>query len=568
MNKTTGLKTVDIEKKIELYQDRLLELYKHNGYTDDAKELRDELVNYGKENKIRLVFIGQYTSGKSTIISALTADDTIKIDSNIATDHATDYDWNNIVLTDTPGLYTENPDHDNKTIEMIKRSDLLVYCITSDLFNQYTKADFERWAFENNYSEKMFLVINKMSKEDGDYNSLVENYSSTLNIDLMPHSLNDIEHCFFDAKDYKVGVAEKNEDLIELSHFEGFIQKLNSFIDRKGLLGRLNKPIQILISSIDEVTLKTMKNDKDKAYFTLASRIANRIEKQRADFSYESRRIIRSGMSQIRAKGEEYAGLVGSNKTINEDKLRDFVEKACVEINNDLAKLCEESTNKLNQDLEELLHSQPAILWVRSLDSEITTEKRLFEKKETKVNRLQFDALSRVVKSVSGRTVELATKGKTKTAGFLLKSSEVTGSKLHSAVYEIGNKLGHKFKPWEAAKVTKIIGNAAKFLGPAIDTIAYGVQVKEMIDANKLEREIHRRQVQFSAYIAKVAEDLEDQYRSELQTVYNAYDEAIIEVQNEQQKVEAAINSNRAMSKEMEIIKTQLLELRNDIFFA
>ena len=226
-----------------------------------------------------------------------------------------------------------------------------------------------------------------MSKEDGDYNSLVENYSSTLNIDLMPHSLNDIEHCFFDAKDYKVGVAEKNEDLIELSHFEGFIQKLNSFIDRKGLLGRLNKPIQILISSIDEVTLKTMKNDKDKAYFTLASRIANRIEKQRADFSYESRRIIRSGMSQIRAKGEEYAGLVGSNKTINEDKLRDFVEKACVEINNDLAKLCEESTNKLNQDLEELLHSQPAILWVRSLDSEITTEKRLFEKKETKVNR-------------------------------------------------------------------------------------------------------------------------------------------------------------------------------------
>ena len=564
----TGLKTVDIEKKIESYQNRLLELYKHNGYADDAKELYDELNKYGNENKIRLVFIGQYTSGKSTIISALTADDTIKIDSNIATDHATDYDWNNIVLTDTPGLYTENPDHDNKTIEMIKRSDLLVYCITSDLFNQYTKADFERWAFESNYSGKMFLVINKMSKEDGDYNSLVDNYSSTLNIDLMPHSLNDIEHCFFDAKDYKDGVSEKNEGLIELSHFEDFIQKLNSFIDRKGLLGRLNKPIQILISSIDEVTLKTMKNDKDKAYFTLSSRIANRIDKQRADFSYESRRIIRSGMSKIRAKGEEYAGLVGSNKAISEDKLRDFVEKACVDINNDLAKLCEESTNRLNQDLEELLHSQPAILWVKSLDSEISTEKRLFEKKETKVNRLQFDALSRIVKSVSGRTVELATKGKSKTAGFLIKASEASGSKLHSAVYEIGSKLGHKFKPWEAAKVTKIIGNAAKFAGPVMDSIAYGVQIKEFVDANKLEREIHRRQVQFSAYIARVAEDLEDQYRSELQAVYDAYDEAILEVQNEQQKVEAAINSNRAMSKEMEIIKTQLLDLRNEIFFA
>lgn len=568
MDKKARIKTVEIEKQIDENKERLLNLYRTNGYTDEAKELHDELENYGNENKIRLVFIGQYTSGKSTIISALTADDSIKIDSNIATDHATDYNWNNIILTDTPGLYTENPDHDNRTIEMIKRSDLLVYCITSDLFNQYTKADFEKWAFENKYSEKMLLVINKMSKEDGEYNSLVENYSLTLNIDLMPHSLNDIEHCFFDAKDYKDGVAEKNAELIELSHFEDFIHKLNDFIDKKGLLGRLNKPIQILISSIDEVTLKTMKNDKDRAYFTLASRIANRIDKQRTDFSYESRRIIRSGMSQIRAKGEEYTGLVGRNKTINEDDLKDYVEKICVDINNNIAKLCEESTKRLNKDLEELMHSQPAILWVKSLDSEISTEKRLFEKKETKVNRMQFETLSRIVKTVSGKTVELATRSNTRTAGFLIKSSEVAGSKLHSAIFEIGHKLGHKFKPWEATKVTKLIGNAAKFAGPVMDTISYGAQIKEFVDATMLEREIHRRQVQFSAYVASMTENLEAQYKSELQAVYDAYDEAIIDVQNEQQKVEAAINSNRAMAKEMEIIKTQLLELRNDIFFA
>ena len=48
--------------------------------------------------------MGQYSSGKSNIISALTGRKDIKIDANVATDIVSEYLWNNIVLMDTPGI--------------------------------------------------------------------------------------------------------------------------------------------------------------------------------------------------------------------------------------------------------------------------------------------------------------------------------------------------------------------------------------------------------------------------------------------------------------------------------
>jgi len=187
MSENTVFKTAEIAEKIEEYKVRLLNILNENGYEEDAKELSEKLSAISKSDRLKIVFIGQYTAGKSTIISALTGDNSIKIDSDIATLEAKDYVWGEVILTDTPGLYTENTVHDARAIEMIRQSDLLVYCITSDLFNQYTLEDFKKWAFETGYAGKLFLVVNKMSKEAGVYEELVESYTQTINKSAYPH---------------------------------------------------------------------------------------------------------------------------------------------------------------------------------------------------------------------------------------------------------------------------------------------------------------------------------------------------------------------------------------------
>ena len=155
----------------KLYRE-ILKIYEELDLDKEKVLLEENYKSINSKDKISLAFIGQYSAGKSTIIKALTGEENIKIDSDIATSEVTDYKWGNFILTDTPGLNTnENKEHDELTRNAIKSADLLIYCITSDLFREVTKNDFKDLA--KYYKNKMFLVINKMSKETGEYLSLI-----------------------------------------------------------------------------------------------------------------------------------------------------------------------------------------------------------------------------------------------------------------------------------------------------------------------------------------------------------------------------------------------------------
>ena len=94
-----------------VYQERLSRLeaktralLKETNNTELTCKMDLELAGLQDRKELRLAFVGQYSSGKSTIISALTGRKDIKIDANVATDHVSEYKWNNIVLMDTPGI--------------------------------------------------------------------------------------------------------------------------------------------------------------------------------------------------------------------------------------------------------------------------------------------------------------------------------------------------------------------------------------------------------------------------------------------------------------------------------
>ena len=114
---------------------------------------------------ISLAFAGQYSAGKSTIISALTGRDDIAIGAGITTDRTGESDWNGVTIIDTPGIHTSlRPDHDEITYRAISRSDLLVFVITNELFDDHMADHFRKLAIDLEKGYETILVVNKMGR--------------------------------------------------------------------------------------------------------------------------------------------------------------------------------------------------------------------------------------------------------------------------------------------------------------------------------------------------------------------------------------------------------------------
>lgn len=568
MSEPIKFQATDIANRIADCKNELVTLYCENGYQEEANKLVQALTKISGEESIKIVFIGPYTAGKSTIISALTGRKDIVIDSDIATDTASDYSWSGgVVLTDTPGLYTENPEHTQITINTIREADLLVYCITSDLFNQYTQKDFINWAFEIGYAGKMFLVINKMSKESGDYETLTQNYAITLNRSLFPHTVAEFAHSFVDAKDYKVGVANNDYELVAISHFEDFITQLNLFIQQKGHLGKLDTPIKILKSSIDDMSDRVIDDEQNRAFCALLSRIERKVDQRRSQVVADAHNLIRRRLTPIVDKGYELSRLIGVEEiTFTEQDLQELVAECCEQLNTELCLLLENSVTDLNGDVEEVMQSGTATYFFNSVEGTVSGKKSLFESRDKKVTRAQFDAVSGIVESITGQAVKMATKGGTASAKFFIKASEASGSQLHNAVKIVGKAFKVKFKPWQAANIAKTIGNVAKFAGPVLSVIGFIFDAKEVIDEADRTAKIHTQQLQYRQSFKDVFAELEHQYSVELNGLVNEYNRIVTQIGESREAVQKVIRANDHMTKQLTVIRSKLTEIQQDVF--
>ena len=82
------------------------------GVTEEFKRLGIDSSRLPKtfpddSGKIKLVFVGQYSAGKSSIIKMFTSED-VAIGATITTQQdSRPYEWNGLEIIDTPGIHTE-----------------------------------------------------------------------------------------------------------------------------------------------------------------------------------------------------------------------------------------------------------------------------------------------------------------------------------------------------------------------------------------------------------------------------------------------------------------------------
>ena len=154
-------------------------MFKIVGFTQRSVELKEKaraaLLSAGvdlqirddKSAAIRLVFAGQYSAGKSSILKMLTGRTDIAIGADITTQQAHTYDWNGIEVVDTPGIHTQlRPDHDEISYDAIASADMLVFVVTNELFDSYMAAHFRKLAIDKDKANEMILVVNKMDRTE------------------------------------------------------------------------------------------------------------------------------------------------------------------------------------------------------------------------------------------------------------------------------------------------------------------------------------------------------------------------------------------------------------------
>ncbi len=543
--------------------------------SDEMAQLRQtfhsEFKEYQQNKALTVAFVGQYSAGKSTIISALTGRRDIHIDTDIATDKTTSYDWNGIKIIDTPGLFTDRADHDEITYQAIAKADLLVFCLTHMLFDTLTVENFKKLAYTEGYRWKIMLVINKMSSAAGDDDQKIDSYRHSIAEALKPYQLDEFPICFIDAKDYCEGVDEDDDFLEEVSRFETFIAELNQFVKARSSLTKFDIPIRITLQHLDEAQLLFTRNSgEDTAFLEILSRLSRRIRRERERLRTKVKRIALDLSMAISEEGRKMAAAVGESEfeSLNrqsEINIRQHYETAAQEFDSTL-----ESANQSIQDevLEELKSDLTmAFVGQPSLSGELGSHQPPGEKGNADQAQGQLNFLRDIGGKVGISLEKAATQNVASTAGqTFLRSMDVAGSNLHQGVLAFGKMVGFKFRPWQAVNIAKNIGNAAKFVGPALGILSIGVELYGMAQEQQHEQEMADIRRDITSTFNTVAVDLEQQInniRNEFeQQVYGTLE---LNIDAAKQKTFSAMKTSNAELSKIEQIRTNLRSLLDEI---
>lgn len=470
-----------------------------------------------KQTKLTIAFIGQYNAGKSTLIKALTGDSTVRISAEICTDEVTEYPWKDVLLVDTPGIYAGKTDHDQKTLDRISKSDLLIFVVPNELFNPQGAAFFKKVADEMQRVGQMVLVINKMSREPGTPEVLL----TTLLKVIDPYHPSDFYTCFIDADSYLKARYEQDEEekefLIAESNFNDFLDYLQKLIDKNQLSAKLATPLHRavdmleqasdILSTGDKTTRDLLEILRRKAVILRASQIRFR-NAYRSELNRLEHEVTMLA-ERIASKVDGYHGEEEINLEIrNSEREIESVSGKALE-NIQLALKSE--VDRLQSKLEELEQSLLGRTLAEELEIRSVDGKQFNDKNASRKSGTPY---------FLGKGSELL-KG---VGGFASKVSR-------DMVYNIGKNFGVKFKPWGAVKGAKFIrglGPIFAICGVALDVF---MTAKQEQDEEENKQKLRQARAEIRQDFRNAASEMRKEYEVNIEEAISFYDEELRDIE-------------------------------------
>lgn len=332
-----------------------------------AQPVRDrvaaEMQRVEVAEPLSLAFVGQYSAGKSTLISALTGDRSIAVGADITTEATSFHEWEGLRLVDTPGLWTERTEHDARTLEALRQAGLIVFCVTCNLFDEVALHSFRDLAIVRQYAPKMFLVVGKMSAEHGPRDERIQQYRKSIDEVIGPLSMDTLPHAFVDARDYLDGVDDGDHGLVARSHMQELVQRLDGFVRTRGLFGALDAPVRVLQQAVsDAAPLVVRDANRDDTFMHLLSQIEHEVADVRVAMRAEVLEHRREGVRMIREAGMGLmsALITGQNIEAQVAAARDRVREATEQIARQVEHAITRYAERLQAAVDEILESASA----------------------------------------------------------------------------------------------------------------------------------------------------------------------------------------------------------------
>lgn len=302
---------------------------------------------------VKLVFIGQYSAGKSSIIKMLTGED-VAVGADITTQNTGAYSWNSLEIIDTPGIHTGvRPDHDKITYEQINKAAMLIFVITCEGFDRTVGNHFRQLAVEQKRGGNMVLVVNKMDRTSlGNTQEQQEIISTDLIKIIEPYTAADLYLSFLSTEDYFEAISEDDEEmkaeLLDRSGYNVFVNNLNKFVAEHEILAQIIAPLYTIAN---EIRLAIQNTTLDRDAVALEETINHRksiLVEGKESFFNDAREIANQCKNEISQIGRQ--AVDDSINSGSQDKAKKIIEDANAKISK-LAKSYGEQIGESFQDV-------------------------------------------------------------------------------------------------------------------------------------------------------------------------------------------------------------------------
>ena len=428
------------------------------------QSLKDQMGRLSQDGQLRIAFIGEFSAGKSALISALTGAE-LTIGADVTTTQISESPWQGVVLVDTPGVQSQSSDidHDRIAREATVHADLVLFVITNELFNDRLAAHLQYviGAKGLRLAHKTAVVVNKMDRETNPDEVICSEVCKALG----EHG--DLPIWFCAAQRYLQSsklTGPLQERFRRESRVEELIDHIDGFVKDRGLTGRITTPVQIMDDVLDAAEEALAESEEVRAEAELLRR---------------QKRIL----TQLRAS-------IGAMKQVWKHRVQTAVIKKA-----DVA-LREVAADTDAEGLEKLIGQglRDASTEVGTLHDGVTAElTSALDAAHLELEELGKSPLAQAVFKVESersghKSVDIDTspaKSGTVAAKLMrdmvpalqngLKQAAKDAKGMRDLVYGLGKGMGKKFRPWQATKAGEGLAKGAGRLSKALPFVAVAI---------------------------------------------------------------------------------------------
>lgn len=492
-----------------------------NVYSNKAEELRQETeatfeqLNLATDvlpatmqpddGAIKLVFVGQYSAGKSSIIKMISGIET-EIGAGITTQESHVYKWNDLEIIDTPGIQTGlRADHDEITYDQISKAALLVFVVTNEGFDRHMGEHFRKLAIDQKRGSNMVLVINKMDRApEGNSANQQQIIRDDICKVLAPLTPEQVYTSFISTQSYEEYLneedAEIKAELLAESGREQLIANLNAFVQSRQVTAKIERPLYTLQEAVRNVSVTeeiNMLNDAE----SLLLRKQRILQNGQADAEEEVNSLTMECQQDIIELGREAASYLKPG--VSEEEL----EASLNESGRRAEQLVQECLRGIERTFGRLANTIKT-----EMDTEMASSsvQKIFGRNNMPVPAERTTDSPRESAGFDGAAgAEL---GANLTSAWNIANTGLksfAGTAMHEGILSAGKFFGIKFRPWEAVGFAK---SAAVF--GAVLSVA-GVLLAIW---GKFKSDEERRQKEQELQEAK--EKIKAQYKENANSIY------------------------------------------------